>query len=38
MAYVLYKVIYVYKRMYIYALALEAAAPAVFMVWLQAWF
>jgi len=24
--------------MYIYALTLEAAAPGVFIVWLQAWF
>ena len=30
-------VIYVYKRMYIYAPALEPAAPTVFMVWLRAW-
>jgi hypothetical protein len=34
--YVLYRVIYVYTGMYIYALALEAAAPALFMFWLQA--
>ena len=30
-------VIYVYKRMNIYAPALEPAAPTVFMVWLRAW-
>ena len=28
---------YVYKRMYIYAPALEAAALTVFIIWLQAW-
>ena len=29
---------YIYKHMYIYSPTLEAAAPTVFMVWLQAWY
>lgn len=36
--YVQWSIIYVYKCMYIYATALECAAPTVFMAWQRAWF
>jgi len=32
-----WRIIYVYKCMYVYASALEAAAPTVFMICLCAW-
>ena len=34
--YVQWSIIYMYKCMYIYAAALECAAPTVFMVWQRA--
>jgi hypothetical protein len=38
MMYVQWSIAYVYNCMYIYAPALECAAPTVFMVWQRAWF
>jgi hypothetical protein len=35
--YIYNSIIHVYKRMFVYAPLLEAAAPTVFMVWLLAW-
>jgi hypothetical protein len=36
-SYVLACLVYVYKYIYVYSPAVEAAAPTVFMVWLRAW-